>query len=162
MDERQRQVIFEKAFAALDAADEQSAIWAAQREAESFDARYEREAAEHDAFLAQCAERRRQQHPEPEPEAKQPKRTAAMDALEQRMRAFTVSMANAVARVCGEEGNKQDVKLLNHIKTLKAEIGQLKEQVAALKCDVQILTAHKMSKPTTEGSIMSLRNRRVA
>ena len=54
--------VFEKAFAKLDEITEQRAAWDAERQAETFDEKYRREAAEVDAFL-EC---RRLEQEEPE------------------------------------------------------------------------------------------------
>jgi hypothetical protein len=60
MDERARQIC-QKAFDTLDDVEAQCAIWDAERQAESFDQRYAREAAEADAYLAELQRRRLEQ-----------------------------------------------------------------------------------------------------
>jgi hypothetical protein len=145
MDERAR-AICAKAFDTLDRVD---AMQAEPQPALSFDEQYEIEAQEADLFLERCAERRRESEQEPEERERMSlKATIAMiDAAEVRARAFAVAAAEALGTVVGEATGK-----------LESRIKKMEDEIAALKCDLQIVEAHKASK----SDVVPLRDRNVA
>jgi hypothetical protein len=141
--------IFQKAFDTLDYNGDRIAAWQAERQAETFDQRYEREAKEADAYLAALAARRGETEDKPEPTKPKQRRTAAaMDyttALieqEQRLRAFTMKMTEALAEEAGSTCGR-----------LESEIIKLQRQLADLKSQVESLRAQ---------NVTSMRSRHVA
>ena len=133
--------------------------------AETFDQKYEREAAEADAFLARCAERRLERERSqalPTIEKPKPKAKQQMDrewnewfaagfrnfaALE---RKWVSQQLELVVKIVAEETQRKENELRLEIiarrDALYAEIRALKEQVAALKCDIEVLTKRKAAK----------------
>ena len=127
MDERQRQV-FEKAYAALDAA---GAMQAEQKPVLT----YEQQAEIDDFQFSELQRRRRALYPEPE--MKQPKadlqaqRTAMMiDAAERRMRASMMVVVEALAKEAGATCGR----LEKEIRKLQQEIGQLRDKDRLASC----------------------------
>ena len=128
MDETARNIC-ERAFQAVDRVDQLQAEWQAERRAESFDQRYQREAEAADAFLAERERKRlvfkQFENAQTAPEVPQPKaqRTAVMDdALETRMRSFAMSLGETLATVIGEKTGE-----------LETRIKKLEQKIAALK-----------------------------
>jgi hypothetical protein len=110
-----------------------------------------------DAFLAQCAERRRQQ--QPEPEKPQPKARPGMTEsdhqwVRERIEATVIMIAEEVIR----RECELRVEIIARRDAILADIAALREEAGQLRAAVTLLEAHKMPK---EGSVESLRGRHV-
>jgi hypothetical protein len=108
-----------------------------------------------DFNLAELRRRRLELYPEPE-EKPQP-RTTAMDKQTATATYYvTWHQLDKIMSFLGAEVGKAENRANAKIKALEAD-------VAALKCELAIVQAHKMSKPVAaEGSVTSLRGRHVA
>ena len=160
MTEEQRKVI-EKAFDTLDRVDEQRAIWEAERETETPDQQYAREARERDDFNAEQErlerERFAQKRLRREQEQRKPKVQPGMTEAD---RQWVRDYIEAVTKMIAEEVIRRENEL--RVEIIKRR-DQIWADIAALRADLTILQAlHKASNVSPEGSVTSLRGRHVA
>jgi len=123
------------------------------------EAEYLRQQEIDDFRFAELQRRRRQLYPEPEKKQPQPKvRPGMTDADRDWVQHRLDVLARVIAQVMDERECELRRQIIARRDALYAEIKALKEQVAALRCDVEVLTKHKAAK----SDVVPLRGRDVA
>jgi hypothetical protein len=141
--------------------------------AETFDQKYEREAAEADAYLARCAERRLERErsqalpaiEKPEPKAKQQMDREWNEWFAAGFRNFAALERKWVVQQLDElfadvdvEVDKKECKLRIEI---RARVKTLEDKIAGLRAEIEILHRHRANKSDVAG-VVPLRGRDVA
>ena len=107
------------------------------------EAEYLRQREIDDIDLAELRRRRLELYPEPVKAKPQPKAQPGMTDDDRQWVQHQLDLCTRSISKCVTE---DDEKVLAHVRTLKAEIVHLKEQVAALKCGIEDLSKHKATK----------------